>query len=160
EVGVSSSVMDYNALNIATKDERQGQYSMVTVGNYDMWAIEYGYKETTPETEKAELAKTLSRATEPALAYATDEDGGFMPIAEGIDPDVNRSDLSSDPLGFYEKRFTVIRELWERVQGRELAPGTKYEQLSRNFNRGFILMAQISELSAKYVGGVNVLRDV
>jgi hypothetical protein len=25
EMGVSASVMDYNALNIATKDERQGQ---------------------------------------------------------------------------------------------------------------------------------------
>jgi len=160
EVGVSASVMDYNALNIATKDERQGQYSMVTVGPYDIWAIEYGYKETTPETEKAELAKTLSRALEPQLAYATDEDAGFMPIVEGIDPEVNRSDLSSDPLGFYEKRFTVIRELWDRVQAKELPAGTKYEQLRRNFQRGFLLMGQISELAAKYVGGVTVLRDV
>ena len=160
EVGVSSSVMDYNALNIATKGERQGQYSMITVGTYDIWAVEYGYKETTPATEQAELAKTLSRATEPALAYATDEDAGFGNIVEGIDPEVNRSDLSSDPLGFYEKRFTVIRELWDRVQSRELPVGTKYEQLRRNFERGFRLMGEVSELSAKYVGGVAVLRDV
>ena len=160
EVGVSASVMDYNALNIATRDERQGQYSMVTVGPYDIWAIEYGYKETTPETEKAELAKTLSRALEPQHAYATDEDAGFMPIVEGIDPEVNRSDLSSDPLGFYEKRFAVIRELWDRVQAKELPAGTKYEQLRRNFQRGFLLMGQVSELAAKYVGGVTVLRDV
>ena len=160
EIGVSSSVMDYNALNIATKGERQGQYSMVTVGTYDIWAVEYGYKETTPATEQAELAKTLSRSNEPALAYATDEDAGFMPIVEGIDPDVNRSDLSSDPLGFYEKRFAVIHELWDRVQTRQLPVGTKYEQLRRNFQRGFLLMGQISELTAKYVGGVNVLRDV
>lgn len=160
ETGVSSSVMDYNALNIATKDERQGQYSMVTVGPYDIWAIEYGYKETTPETEKTELAKTLSRSNDPLLAYATDEDAGFLPIVEGIDPDVNRSDLSSDPLGFYEKRFAVIRELWDRVQARELPPGTKYEMLGRNFLRGFLLMGQVTELTAKYVGGVNVLRDV
>ncbi len=160
EVGVSSSVMDYNALNIATKDERQGQYSMVTVGPYDIWAVEYGYKETTPETEKTELAKTLARSNEPLLAYATDEDAGFMPIVEGIDPDVNRSDLSSDPLGFYEKRFTIIRELWDRIQDRPLPVGTKYEQLRRNFQRGFTLMGQVTELTAKYVGGVSVLRDV
>lgn len=159
EVGVSASVMDYNALNIATKDERQGQYSMVTVGPYDIWAIEYGYKETTPETERAELAKTLSRSSEPQLAYATDEDAGFG-IVEGIDPEVNRSDLSSDPLGFYEKRFTVIREVWDRAQARQLEPGTKYETLRRHFERGFILMSQITELAAKYVGGVSVLRDV
>ncbi|HPV23099.1 MAG TPA: zinc-dependent metalloprotease, partial [Casimicrobium sp.] len=160
EVGVSASVMDYNALNIATKDERQGQYSMVTVGAYDIWAIEYGYKETTPETERAELAKTLSRSSEPQLAYATDEDAGFGSIVEGIDPDVNRSDLSSDPLGFYEKRFMVIREVWDRAQARQLEPGTKYETLRRHFDRGFILMGQITELAAKYVGGVSVLRDV
>ncbi len=160
EVGVSSSVMDYNALNIATLGERQGQYSMITVGTYDIWAVEYGYKETTPETEQTELAKTMSRATEPALAYATDEDAGFGGIVEGIDPEVNRSDLSSDPLGFYEKRFIVIRELWDRVQTRELPVGTKYEQLRRNFERGFRLMGDVSELAAKYVGGVAVLRDV
>ncbi len=160
EIGVSASVMDYNALNIATKDERQGQYSMVTVGTYDIWAIEYGYKETTPETERVELEKTLSRSNEPQLAYATDEDAGFAPIVEGIDPEVNRSDLSSDPLGFYEKRFTVIREVWDRAQARQLEPGTKYETLRRHFERGFNLMGQITELAAKYVGGVSVLRDV
>ena len=160
EIGVSSSVMDYNALNIATLGERQGQYSMITVGTYDIWAVEYGYKETTPETEKAELAKTMSRSNEAALAYGSDEDAGFMPIVEGIDPDVNRLDLSSDPLGFYEKRFAIIHELWSRVQSRELAAGTRYEQLRRNFQRGFRLMGEISELTAKYVGGVNVLRDV
>jgi hypothetical protein len=160
EVGVSSSVMDYNALNIATLGEAQGQYSMVTVGSYDMWAVEYGYKETTPETERAELAKTLSRSSEPALAYGTDEDAGFGSVVEGIDPEVNRSDLSSDPLGFYEKRFTIIRELWDRAQSRELAAGTKYEQLRRHFQRGFRLMTEVSDLTAKYVGGVTVLRDV
>ena len=160
DIGVSSSVMDYNALNIATLGERQGQYSMITVGPYDIWAVEYGYQETTPESEKTALAKTLSRSSEPLLAYATDEDAGFLPIVEGIDPDVNRSDLSSDPLGFYEKRFAVIHELWDRVQARQLPVGTRYEQLTRNFQRGFALMSQISELTAKYVGGVTVLRDV
>jgi Met-zincin/Domain of unknown function (DUF5117)/Domain of unknown function (DUF5118) len=160
EVGISSSVMDYNALNIATKDERQGQYSMITVGPYDIWAIEYGYQETSPETEKAALAKTLARATEPLLAYATDEDAGFGSLLEGIDPEVNRGDLGTDPLGFYEKRFAVARELWDRWQTRQLATGTQYEQLRRNFERGFNMISQISELAAKYVGGVTVLRDV
>ncbi len=160
ETGISSSVMDYNALNIATKEERQGQYSMVTVGPYDIWAVEYGYQQTAPEAEKTTLAKTLSRATEPLLAYATDEDAGFGSFVEGIDPEVNRSDLGSDPLAFYEKRFTVVRELWDRWQTKQLPAGTQYEQLRRNFERGFNLIGQVSELAAKYVGGVTVLRDV
>ncbi|MCS6996013.1 MAG: zinc-dependent metalloprotease [Casimicrobiaceae bacterium] len=159
EVGISASVMDYNALNIALKDERQGQYSMITIGPYDYWAIEYGYQQTTPETEKAALEKTLARATEPALQYATDEDAGFGSLSEGIDPEANRFDLGNDPLGFYEKRFAVVRELWERLQTRELRPGTPYEQLRRNFERGFNQIGIMSELAAKYVGGVRVLRD-
>ena len=44
-----------------------------------------------------------------------------MPIVEDIDPEVNRSDLSGDPLGFCEKRFAVIRELWDRVQAERAA---------------------------------------
>ncbi len=160
DVGISSSVMDYNALNIATKDEKQGQYSMITVGPYDIWAVEYGYQQTTPQTEQAALEKTLARATEPLLAYATDEDAGFGSLVEGIDPEVNRGDLGNDPLGFYEKRFSVARELWDRWQNKPLPNGAQYEQLRRNFERGFNMVSQVSELTAKYVGGVTVLRDV
>lgn len=160
EFGVASSTMDYNGVNLALNNERQGQYSMVTVGAYDKWAIEYGYKETTPETEKAELAKVLARATEPALAYATDEDAGFYPIVEGIDPAVNRLDLGNDPLAFYEKRFTLAKELWDRWQAKQLEPGTQYEVLRRNFQRGFAQFEVFGELAAKYVGGITVLRDV
>ncbi len=159
ETGISSSVMDYNPLNIALKGERQGQYSMITVGPYDIWAIEYGYKQTTPETEAVELAKTLARSREPALAYATDEDAGLDSSLEGIDPETNRSDLGSDPLAFYEKRFAIVRELWDRWQSKPLPEGTRGDVLRRNFNRGFLIIGEASELAAKYVGGVSVLRD-
>ncbi len=159
EKGISSSVMDYNALNIALKNERQGQYSMITVGEYDRWAVEYGYKQFTSTEEAASLRSILARSTQPALAYGTDEDAGFGSIVEGIDPEINRSDLSSDPLGFYEKRFTVIRELWDRWQSKSLPEGTAYETIRRNFERGFNLIGQITDLTSKYVGGVTVLRD-
>ena len=159
ETGISSSVMDYNPINIALKGERQGQYSMITVGPYDTWAIEYGYKQTTAESETAELTKTLSRAAEPALAYGTDEDAGFGTLLEGIDPETNRSDLGSDPLAFYEKRFAIVRELWDRWQSKPLPEGTRGDVLRRNFNRGFLIIGETGELAAKYVGGVSVLRD-
>ncbi len=158
--GVSASVMDYNALNIATKGERQGQYSMIALGAYDHWAIEYGYGTAAPADEAAFRKKVLAKATDPLHAYGTDEDAGYGSFAEGIDPEINRFDLSSQPLAFYEKRFAVIRELWERLQAKQLPEGTPYEQLRRNFDRGFNLMGQVTELTAKYVGGVTVLRDV
>ena len=66
-----------------------------TIGPYDMWAIEYGYKPLSggTEGEVAELKKIASRSGEPALAYSTDED------TRGIDPDPlsNRFDLGQRP---------------------------------------------------------------
>ena len=65
--------MDYLPVNYAAKDEPQGDYFSQTIGPYDYWAIEYGYKPfSTGETD--ELKKIASRCTEPALAYATDSD--------------------------------------------------------------------------------------
>ncbi len=40
----AGSVMDYLPININMQDgETQGDYAMIDVGPYDMWAIEYGY---------------------------------------------------------------------------------------------------------------------
>src|SRR5205085_10357215 len=96
--GMLSSVMDYAPPNIVPKDYKQGDYYSTTIGPYDMWAIEYGYKPFSggSEGEVAELKKIAARGAEQGLAYATDED------TRGIDPDplTNRFDLGSDPLEF------------------------------------------------------------
>jgi hypothetical protein len=157
--GVSGSVMDYNPLNISLPGQKQGTYFMNTLGPYDYWAIEYGYKPFSKETEGAEIAKIASRSNEPLLAYATDEDAGYGSIVEGIDPEVNRGDLTGDPLAHYGKRVKLVRELWDKLQAKETPAGQPYEYLRRNFDRGFTQLASVSELTAKYVGGISVLRD-
>ena len=50
-----------------------------------IWAIEYGYRETPPADETAELARIAARSDERYLAFATDEDVLFV----ALDPDVN-----------------------------------------------------------------------
>ncbi|HEU0199902.1 MAG TPA: zinc-dependent metalloprotease, partial [Burkholderiaceae bacterium] len=52
ENGVSNSVMDYVALNIPLADEPATVYTQSTLGAYDYWAIEYAYREVSPEREK------------------------------------------------------------------------------------------------------------
>ena len=42
--GLGASVMDYNPINVVPKGVKQGNYYSPTIGPYDMWAIEYGYK--------------------------------------------------------------------------------------------------------------------
>ncbi len=157
--GISGSVMDYNPVNLSLPGQKQGTYFMGTLGPYDYWAIEYGYKPFTKETEGAEIAKIADRSNEPLLAYATDEDAGFGSTVEGIDPEVNRGDLTGDPLAHYSKRVKLVRESWDKLQVKQTPAGQPYEYLRRNFDRGFTQLATISELAAKYVGGISLLRD-
>ena len=121
--------------------------------------MEYAYQEIDPAAEKAELARIASRSTEPQLAFANDEDAGYGNVAIGIDPEVNRFDLGADPIAYYRKRMQLSRELWDRLQTMQLAPGESYERLTRSFTTGFSALNRVAPLAAKYVGGVRHLRD-
>jgi len=153
--GLAGSVMDYTPFNLSLKGEKQGEYVTSTLGPYDYWAIEYAYKPIEPAQEKEELAKIASRSNEPLLAFGTDQDaGGF-----NSDPDVNVFDLGSDPLAYFQRRLTISRELWDRLQSRTLKPGESYETLRRSFDYGFQQFARTMPVVVKYVGGVTYLRD-
>jgi hypothetical protein len=155
---LAGSVMEYNALNIALKGGKQGEYVMSGIGPYDDWAIEYAYKPIDPAKEKDELLKIASRSNEPLLAYATDPDAGIGSV-EGMDPEVNRRDLGADPLEFAERRMLLSRELWERLQERKLKPGEQYDLLRRNFISANSQVALAASVAAKFVGGVVHYRD-
>jgi hypothetical protein len=156
---LAGSVMEYNALNIAPKGRKQGEYVMSGIGPYDEWAIEYAYKPIDPAKEKEELLKIASRSNEPLLAFANDIDAGLGTV-EGMDPEVNRRDLGSDPLAFAERRLQLSRELWERLQDRKLKPGEQYDVLRRNFISANAQIALAANVAAKYVGGVVHYRDL
>lgn len=154
--GISNSVMDYNAYNVPLENEPPTVYNMTTLGEYDYWAIEYAYKPLAPEAEKAELAKLAAQqSTNPALAYATDEDA----IA-AIDPTANQWDLGDDPLAYQKRRMALSRELWTRTQGRELKDGDSFALYRRNVVRGLNQFGGAATAAAKYIGGVMTAREV
>jgi hypothetical protein len=155
EHGIGGSVMEYNPWNIALKGEPQGDYQMSTLGPYDYWAIEYGYKQVDPAREAAELDRIASRSSEPQLAYSTDEDVAYF----AVDPAVNQGDLGSDPLAYAKKRLALVRELWQRTEKLELKPGESYSILRRNFTRGLNEAGQGAVYAARYIGGLTTLRD-
>jgi Met-zincin/Domain of unknown function (DUF5117)/Domain of unknown function (DUF5118) len=153
--GITGSVMDYTPLNLAAKGEKQGEYVMSTLGPYDYWAIEYAYRPLDPASEKVELAKIAGRSTEPYLAFATDEDSrNFM-----SDPEVNLFDLGVDPLAYFKKRIQLSRELWDRLQSKQVKPGEDYGALRRSYESGFREFFRSVPTAAKFVGGVISLRD-
>jgi hypothetical protein len=152
-----ATVMDYNPANIVPKGWKQGDYYPTTLGPYDYWAIEYGYKPLSGGThgELAELKKIASRSGEPALAFATDEDTrGTDP-----DPDSNRFDLGSDPMEFCNLRLQMVKELVPGLVDRLTKEGDDYTQARRAFN---VLVAQYGQSSffvSRYVGGLQTSRS-
>ncbi len=157
--GLTGSVMDYNGLNLAVRGGKQGEYVMSTLGPYDYWAIEYAYKPIDAVNEKNELQKIAARSAEPQFAFGTDNEAGYGGTAEGVDPEVNRRDLGSDPLAFYQHRLQLSRELWDRLQDKQLKPGESYDVLRRNFDAALDQVKLAANLSAKYIGGLVSVRD-
>jgi hypothetical protein len=157
DVGLTGSVMDYSPSNLVPKGMKQGDYYSSTVGPYDMWAIEYGYKPLSggTEGELADLKKIASRSAEPELAYATDED------TRGIDPDplTNRFDLGKEPLDYSKQRIKLISELWPGIVDRVTDSGDGYQRARQAF--GILLgnHGQATYLASRYVGGIYVNRD-
>ena len=156
--GLSGSVMEYNALNIAPQGKKQGQYAQSTLGPYDYWAIEYAYKPLDAATESKVLLSIAARSNEPLLAFANDLDAGLGNV-EGMDPEVTRRDLGADPLAFAARRMQLSQELWARLQTRRLKPGEQYDVLLRNFVSANAQLDLAATVASKYVGGVVHLRD-
>ncbi len=158
EVGLTASVMDYAPANIAPKGKKQGDYFSTTIGPYDMWAIEYGYKPLSggsPDGEKTDLNKIAARSGEAALAYSTDED------TRGIDSDPlsNRFDLGKDTVEYAKQRAELIASLWPTVVERSVKDGDGYERARQAFG---ILLANhgiAMHFASRYVGGVHVSRS-
>jgi hypothetical protein len=160
--GLTGSVMDYIPTNIALHGAKQGQYHQTTLGPYDYWAIEYAYKPidaTTPEAELPELRKIASRASDPLLAYDTDEDAGISEGAFDMDPLVNRFDFGSDPLKFYAHRVKLADEVFANMETKLEKPGEGYQVLRRSFDVAFGQEGHGIVLAAKYIGGVYHYRD-
>lgn len=165
ENGLSASIMDYLPENIPEEAERQiGEVQMGTIGAYDRWAIEFGYRQFAPDEEASALQSFAARsATDPRLAYATDEDaGGDANIAgfpPGIDPLANRFDLGDDPLAYFSRQLTLARELWRRTERRRLDADDDFQVFRRNLERGLAQFRAATPGIAKYLGGVHVNRD-
>jgi hypothetical protein len=152
--GVSNSVMDYNALNTPLAGEAVTNYHQTTLGAYDLWAIEYGYKPFPAGQESAGLARIAGQAaTDPNLSYATDED-----VITAIDPLVNQRDLGEDPLAYAERNLKLARELLERTQARTLKPDDDLTLNRRNLERALARIGASVPFLGKYVGGVYTAR--
>lgn len=149
--GLSASVMDYEAINVAPDGKTQTWFYQKRPGLYDEWALQFGYADQTPKQRH----RLLQRAAEPQLAYGNDADD--MRRSEGgIDPTINIYDLSSDALGYAQLRLDQLR----RVQGRlpEQYQGDSYQGLVNAFAALMGQYQRSGRVVSRYVGGVHINR--
>lgn len=154
---IVATVMDYSPTNIAPKGGKQGQYYASTIGPYDYWAIEYGYKPLSggPSGEVAELQKIASRSGEPALAYATDEDTD----RSDPDPDSNRFDLGSNSLEYAKQRAQIVKETIPTLMDRVTKEGEDYTQVRRAVGVLLGEYGQAMQFAARNIGGLSTSRS-
>ncbi len=150
--GLVGSVMDYNPVNLSAKGQKQGDFFTSTLGPYDYWAIEFGYKPVTGN-EKEELGKIAGRSAEPGLDYGTDED------LSSADPHINQWDLGSDPLKFAQERMALSEELMKGLADRVVEKGEGYQRARVAFNLMLQQYGNSAFLAAQFVGGEHLYRD-
>jgi hypothetical protein len=146
---LASSVMDYLPVNMNFKDgEVQGDYTMIGVGPYDIWAIEYGYTQN-----EADLKKILARVAEPELQYATDED------TFGPDPFARRYDFSSDPLDYANNQMRIARHNRERIIEKLVKDGDSWAKTRRYYEMTLSLQLRSVSMMGNWLGGAFIYRD-
>ncbi|MEX0726191.1 MAG: zinc-dependent metalloprotease [Planctomycetaceae bacterium] len=152
--GTVASVMDYSPANIVPKGATQGLYYSQTIGPYDYWAIEYGYKPAEGDESK-ELKAIAARSAEPGLDYATDEDTR----SSDSDPYSNRFDLGSDPLQYATRQIQVSQDLLPLVVDRAVKDGDGYQRARQAFGLLSREYWHSVALAARFPGGVHIHRD-
>ena len=159
--GLTSSVMDYNPMNISLDKSKQGNYQSVVPGPYDLWAIEYAYAPSL-DNEKSEVMrvkKLMDRATEEQLRFGNDADAMFS-SSSGIDPRINAWDMSSDVMKYGEDRVLLTRNALSKMMDRLVEDGESYQQLRGGYFR--LLWDQQGALRSivRYIGGVEIDRTL
>ena len=145
----SSSVMDYLPVNINLKDgEIQGDYAMIDVGPYDIWAIEYGYTQ-----DEKSLKAILGRVAEPELQYATDED------TFGPDPLARRYDFSKNPLDYANNQMRIARHNRERIIEKLVKDGDSWAKTRRAYEMTLSMQLRAVSMMANWLGGAYIYRD-
>ncbi|MFQ5677095.1 MAG: zinc-dependent metalloprotease, partial [bacterium] len=140
--GLTGSVMDYPAINVAADRNKQGQYYTTRPGPYDLWAIEYGYSPGLADADKEakRLSKIAARSTNPDLVFGNDADDMRSP-GKAIDPRVNTGDMSSDAITFAIDRIELSKKVASELRDKFKHDGQSYQELR---NAYFIMTGQHS----------------
>jgi hypothetical protein len=159
-LGLTASVMDYPAVNIAPNAKDQGDFFTTIPGPYDVWAIQYGY---TPDAgndslTQIQLDKLLAKSSDTCLIFGNDADD-MRSIGKGIDPRVNVNDMAKDALVFAENRFNLVNHLMDSLNVKFSDKGIGYQDLKQMYDIAQQEYFNQIQVVVKYIGGIKVDRS-
>ncbi|MED5287271.1 MAG: zinc-dependent metalloprotease, partial [Planctomycetota bacterium] len=144
---LAGSVMDYLPTNFNTKKGGvQGDYGMIGVGPYDMWAIEYGY------SFASDLKPILAKVKDPQLTYGTDEDTG------GPDPLAQRYDFSKDPLDFAQSQMRLAKYHRGKILETFVKDGDAWSKARSGYEMTLSMQTRATSMMSRWIGGAFVSR--
>jgi hypothetical protein len=152
------TVMDYNPPIISARGKTQPNFVTRTIGPYDYWAIEYGYRPVGGQYkgEDEMLKKIASRSGEPGLDYGTDEDTmSFI----SPDPLSNRYDMGREVTEFANRQVDLMSNLLTDISDWSVKDGESYSRLRKTFLRVLGERARVCDYVARFVGGQIINRD-
>lgn len=153
-VGLTGSVMDYNAVNIARTRKEQGEYYQRIPGPYDIWAIQFGYD---PDMVGGKRDALLARSTEQGLLFGNDADDMRAP-GKAIDPRVMIGDLTSDPVEYGRIRMDVVKDLMVTLKDNYVKQGQSHQELYSAFMTLMGNHRTQAGIMTRHIGGVYVDR--
>ncbi|HEV8544228.1 MAG TPA: zinc-dependent metalloprotease [Verrucomicrobiae bacterium] len=147
----AGSVMDYLPINMYRWDGKpQGDHTMIDVGPYDMWAIQYGY---SMDDKPEDLKKILSRVSEPELQYATDED------TWGPDPLARRYDFAANPIAYATNQMGLAKTHRARLVKKFVKDGQSWAKARHGYEMTLAVQQRSLSMMAGWLGGAFVNRD-
>ena len=155
ERGVTSSVMDYPAININKNPKEQALFFDVKPGYYDRWAIKFGYSTFEDSEQEEEIANILSRSTEKELAFANDALDMRSP-GKGSDPNAMIYDLSSNQLDHSIDKINMVTDILKDLKTKYTSNNDTYEELYRSYINLVYSYYQALNIVTRQIGGVNI----
>ncbi|HWB20939.1 MAG TPA: zinc-dependent metalloprotease, partial [Phycisphaerales bacterium] len=144
---LAGSVMDYLPPNFNLgSGKEQGDFSMISIGPYDKWAIEYGYTFDDPK-------KVVSRVATPELAYLTDDD------TDGPDPFARRYDFSAKPIEYAQNMMRIVAQHRGKILDKFVKEGQSWSRARTGYEMALGMQLRVVSMMSGWVGGAHVNRD-
>ena len=150
--GHTPSIMDYARFNyVAQPEDKVGEKGiMPRVGDYDEWAIEWGYRRfyqyNSPEKEKAHLNKwVINKLKDPRLHFGTE--------SNQFDPRLQSEQVGDNPMIAGRYGIKNLNRIVNNLKKWTAKPNEDYENLSLMYDQVTGQFGRYLGHVSKYIGG-------